>query len=156
MQPPFQAVVASAAMKKTLRHSLTAIVFLTSLIAAGCSGSGSAGGDSAKTAKAQVHTIRGQVVRLPDPASGDRSLTLAHEAIDNFAGRDGKVTGMDPMTMPFTVAQGVSLDGIAVGDVVEFKLRVDWEAEGEPTEITEVKELPPGTQLVFREAKPAQ
>lgn len=151
MQPPFQAVVASAAMKKILRHPLSAIVVLISLIAAGCSGSGSEG-DSAKE---QVYTIRGQVVRLPDPASGDRSLTLAHEPIDNFVGRDGKVIGMDPMTMPFTVAQGASLDGIEVTDIIEFKLRVDWEAE-EPTEIIEVKELPAGTKLDYRAAKPAQ
>lgn len=99
--------------------------------------------------------VRGRVQRLPDPKAASRDLWLAHEAIDAWRSRDGKIEGMDPMNMPFTVKDGVSLDGIAVGDIVEFRLDVDWDAP-EPVLVTYVKELPADTQLVFREAKPPQ
>jgi hypothetical protein len=37
--------------------------------------------------------------------------------------------------------------------VIEFKLHVDWEAEP-AVEIVEIRELPSGTKLVYRAAKP--
>lgn len=110
-----------------------------------CTGKGS---DSGRT-----YTTRGQVVQLPDPANPGTGLTLNHEAVDQFMDRQGEIVGMDPMSMPFPVAKGVSLDGIQVGDVVEFKLHVDWNAEP-AAQITEVRELPAGTKLDFRAAKP--
>ncbi len=119
--------------------------FLLSL--AGCSG-GSKAGENAK-----VYTVRGQVEKLPE-GEGTPMLSLRHEAIDDYASRDGQVMGMDSMSMPFVVGGEASTEGIAVGDVIEFKLRVDWEAE-EPVEITEIRELPPGTRLTFREAASA-
>lgn len=112
-----------------------------------CSGGQEAGKD------AKVYTIRGQVEKLPD-GEGTPMLSLRHEAIDDYTSRDGRVMGMDAMSMPFVVGDEASTEGIAVGDVIEFKLRVDWEAE-EPIEITEIRELPPGTRLTFREAVPA-
>jgi Cu/Ag efflux protein CusF len=114
------------------------------LLAAGCAGKGGSGRD---------YTVRGQVRQIPDPATPGSGLYLSHEAIDDWAGRSGKVEGMDPMTMPFEVADGVSLEGIEPTDVIEFTLHVDWEADT-PVEITHIRELPPGTKLVFREAKP--
>ena len=101
---------------------------------------------------AKVYTIRGQVEKLPE-GEGTPMLSLRHEAIDDYTSRDGRVMGMDAMSMPFVVGDEASTEGIAVGDVIEFKLRVDWEAE-EPIEITEIRELPPGTRLTFREAAP--
>jgi hypothetical protein len=101
----------------------------------------------------RTYTIRGQVVSLPDPAQPGSGLVLQHEAVDDFVGRDGKTVGMDPMSMPFPVAQGVSLAGIAPADVVEFDLNVDWQAET-PVAVTRVRKLPPGTKLVFRAAQP--
>jgi Cu/Ag efflux protein CusF len=102
-----------------------------------------------------TYQVRGRVQRLPDPKAAARDLWLAHEAIDTWRNREGKVVGMDPMTMPFTVEDAVSLDGIAVGDVVEFHLSVDWDAP-EPVLITHVEKLPPDTELVFRAAEPPQ
>lgn len=101
------------------------------------------------------YTVRGRVQRLPDPNAASRDLWLAHEAIDSWVSRDGKVEGMDPMSMPFTVEETVSLAGIEVGDIVEFQLSVDWNAP-EPVLIRHVQELPPDTKLVYREAKPPQ
>lgn len=114
------------------------------LLAAGCAGKASGGRD---------YTVRGQVRQLPDPATPGSGLYLSHEAIDDWAGRSGEIEGMDSMTMPFEVADGVSLEGIEIADVIEFTLHVDWEADT-PVEITRIRELPAGTRLVFREAKP--
>jgi hypothetical protein len=101
----------------------------------------------------RIYTVRAQVVGLPDPANPGTGLTLNHEAIDEFVDRSGEVVGMDPMSMPFPVAEGVSLDGIEVGDVVEVELRVDWGGDPEVA-ITGVRELPRGTKLDFRAAQP--
>jgi Cu/Ag efflux protein CusF len=114
------------------------------LLAVGCTGKGSSGRD---------YTVRGQVRQIPDPATPGSGLYLSHEAIDDWAGRSGEVEGMDPMTMPFEVADGVSIEGIEPTDVIEFTLHVDWEADT-PVEITRIRELPPGTKLDYREAKP--
>lgn len=101
----------------------------------------------------RTYTVRGQVTQLPDPANPGSGLYLNHEAIDDFVSRDGEVVGMDPMTMSFLVDEDVPLEGIAVGDVVEIELHVDWGADTE-AEIVEIRELPPGTKLVYRAARP--
>lgn len=97
------------------------------------------------------HTVRAEVTQVPSPSNSE--LYLRHEAIDDWAGRDGKVQGMDTMTMGFAVADSVSLEGIQPGDKIEATLHVDWQADM-PVEITALRELPPDTKLVFREARP--
>ena len=119
------------------------------LLAAGCSGR------SDEAAGGQHYTVRGQVKQLPDPQNPATGLYVTHEAIDNWVGMDGEVEGMDSMTMPFQVDEDVSLDGIEPNDVIEFEVHVDWEADL-PVEITSVRELPPGTRLVFDSADPDQ
>lgn len=139
---------------------------LTLLVAVACAGergdSGRAGGageaaaggtGAAASPTARTYTVRAQVTRLPEPGQAPVSLWLRHEAIHDFVGRDGKVTGMDAMAMPFDLAEGVALDGIEAGDIVEFTLVVDWEAE-DPVHVTAVRELPPDTKLVFAAAEP--
>jgi len=120
------------------------LFLLAVLSLAGCSG----GKESGRT-----YTVRGQVTQLPDPGNPGTGLYLNHEAVDDFVSRDGEMVGMDPMTMSFPVDEKVPLEGIGVGDVVELKLHVDWGAETE-VEIVGIRELPPGTKLVYRAAKP--
>ncbi len=121
------------------------ILFLLAVLSlAGCSGEKEAG---------RTYTVRGQVTQLPDPSNPGTGLYLNHEAIDDFVSRDGEMVGMDPMTMSFLVDEEASLEGIAVGDVVEVKLHVDWGAETEAA-IVGIRELPPGTKLVYRAAQP--
>lgn len=124
------------------RRAFAAVAVL--LLAAGCAVKGGSGRD---------YTVRGQVRQLPDPATPGSGLYIGHEAIDEWAGRSGEVEGMDPMVMPFEVADGVSLEGIEVADVIEFTLHVDWEADV-PVEITRIRELPRDTKLDYREARP--
>jgi Copper binding periplasmic protein CusF len=99
-----------------------------------------------------LYAGRGRVAQLPGP-QGSRLLYLQHEPIDDFRDRQGKIVGMDSMTMPFPLADGVSLAGVRAGDPVAFELRVDWTAETE-VEITSLRKLPAGTRLVFGQAHP--
>ncbi|HJX29499.1 MAG TPA: copper-binding protein [Thermoanaerobaculia bacterium] len=114
---------------------------LLCLLAAGCSSEGD-------EASGQHYTVRGQVKQLPDSRNPGTGLYVTHEAIDDWVGRSGEVEGMDSMTMPFPVDADVSLEGIEPNDAIEFELHVDWEADL-PIEITSIRELPPGTRLVF-------
>jgi hypothetical protein len=125
-------------MRRALKQNLA---FAVLLLAAGCGQQRSQGRD---------YTVRAQVVQPPDPVIG---LYLYHEAIDDWMGRSGEVEGMDPMAMPFPVAKGIPLGEIQANDKVEVTLHVDWDAET-AVQITRVRELPPDTKLVFREAKP--
>ncbi|MFQ5767145.1 MAG: copper-binding protein [Acidobacteriota bacterium] len=97
---------------------------------------------------ADYYTVRAKVIGLPEPGSEFPRIFLHHEAIKDLKGVDGAVWGMDSMTMPFFLAKGVDLNGVAVGDIVEFTLKVDWKAET-PQEIISMKRLQPGTQLVL-------
>ncbi|HEV2851522.1 MAG TPA: hypothetical protein VHC97_01845 [Thermoanaerobaculia bacterium] len=129
---------------KTSVHRACAAVLIPLIFAAGCGPKQGTGG--------RDYTVRAQVVQPPDPKTG---LYIYHEAIDDWVGRDGEVTGMDTMAMPFPVAQGVPLGGIEANDKVEVTLHVDWNAE-RPLEITRVRELPADTQLEFRAARPPE
>ena len=91
-----------------------------------------------------VYTVRGVIRRMPDPAMPGRpELQILHEAIPNWVNSEGYETGMQGMTMPFLVADGVSLDGFEPGSRVQFTFEVDWEestmllTEIEPYEETE-------------------
>lgn len=103
---------------------------------------------------AQKHVVRGEVVQVPRPDDPAGEMQIRHEAIDGWIDSGGNAVGMSSMTMPFPVAKGVELDGIAPGDIVEFTLHIDWQADHDRLAITRVRELPPGTKLEFREARP--
>lgn len=91
-----------------------------------------------------TYTVRGQIETLP--AAGGQSVYVHHEAIPTFVTHDGKQQGMMSMTMGFALAPGVSLDGLAKGDKVDFTFTVDWNASP-TTQITSIRKLPPETTL---------
>ncbi len=99
----------------------------------------------------QRYEVRAELRQLPDGANGD--LLIRHEAIDGFTDRDGKRVGMDPMSMPFPLAEGIDLSGYAPGDRVRCTLEVDWQQRA-PVKITAIEKLPADTKLEYREAKP--
>lgn len=131
--------------ERAFRWTVLLLIAGIAAVSGSCSGKDSSSG--------RTYTTRGQVVQLPDPANPGTGLTLNHEAVDQFVDRQGELVGMDPMSMPYPVAKDLSLEGIQVGDVVEFKWHVDWDAEP-AVEIIGVRELPAGTKLDFRAAKP--
>lgn len=94
---------------------------------------------------AATYTTRGKIEALPS-ASGD--LSILHEPIPEFKDKDGTVVGMGTMSMPFPLAAGVSLDGLSVGDAVEFDFSVWWRPRV-AYEVTRIVKLPPDTTLNF-------
>lgn len=103
---------------------------------------------SAPAAPSRRYTVRGEVVRAP---AGGAELLVRHEAIDDFADRDGKVVGMESMVMPFRIAPPVSAQGLAPGDAVELTFAVGWDP---PTlRVERIERLPPGTVLHFGPAR---
>lgn len=93
------------------------------------------------------YTVRGEIVRLP-PAPGGEIL-IRHEAIPDFRGMNGEIVGMDAMTMPFPLAPEAKLDGLAVGDRVEFLLELRWQDARSPVAVARIAKLPAGTALDF-------
>jgi hypothetical protein len=128
-------------MRSALQWSL-ALGALAVLLAAGC----------ARKERGHNYIVRGQVVELPSPANGNL-LQFHHEAVDDFVTREGKVEGMDSMTMPFLVARNVPLRDIQPGDKIEVILHVDWQAD-RAVEITGLRKLAPDQKLDFRAARP--
>jgi Copper binding periplasmic protein CusF len=131
-----------------LAWSALALIVAAGGLAAGCGARGAA------ACGGRGYRLRGQVVAVAAGGGGPRLLTLRHEPVDDFVDRQGQVTGMDAMTMPFPVARGVSLAAIAPGDTVAVTLCVDWQAEPELA-IVGLRRLPAGTRLDFRPARPA-
>ena len=100
-----------------------------------------------------TYTVRGVVESLPDAIAGSE-LEVRHEAIPNFVDETGAVTGMPSMIMPFPLAKGLSLDGIAKGDKIELTFAVWWKPRNH-YEATKIVELPADTALTFPAARPA-
>ncbi|RMH18177.1 MAG: hypothetical protein D6696_13685 [Acidobacteria bacterium] len=93
------------------------------------------------------------MLALPDPEDPEGTFSVRHEAIDDFRGVGGEIWGMDSMAMPFPLADGVSLEGIEVGDKIRFTLEVDHYRDV-PMRVTAVEELPADAELDFRPARP--
>ncbi|HUO85947.1 MAG TPA: copper-binding protein [Thermoanaerobaculia bacterium] len=149
---------ATSTLASPATRPLHAAVAALALVLAGCAadreerGAAPADGEPAG-ADVAIYDVRGVVLALPDPARPRAGMRIRHEAIDDFAGIDGEVVGMDSMTMVFPLAEGVGVGGIEVGDQVAFTLEVEWEGEP-PYRLTHLEELPPGTELEFRPATP--
>ncbi len=97
---------------------------------------------------ADVYTVRGVVERLPQAEGPERDLYIHHAPIPNFRDEHGKVVGMMSMTMPFPVADGVSLAGIAPGDPVEFTFAISWKQPA-GYQVIRIRKLPAGTVVDF-------
>ncbi len=97
----------------------------------------------------QTYVCRARVVMLPAKGPPPVYLTLHHEEIPDLVDRTGAVVGMKEMTMPFpNLADGLSLEGINIGDAIEFTLEVRWRNDPR-TLITRIVPLAPGTALNF-------
>lgn len=93
------------------------------------------------------YTVRGAVANLTE-AQGKPVALIHHEAIPDFVDGYGEKRTMHSMAMAFGVAEGVSLDGVAVGDKLELTFVVDRERY--PTfQITSLRELPADTELAL-------
>ncbi len=106
-----------------------------------------------------VYTVRGRVAALPDPNRPASEFFVHHEPILAFREwlPDGPL-GMNEMTMPFPLVEGVSLEGVAVGDPVEVTFEVEYDLAASPPSsqiqgfhATAVTPLPPETPLALKQ-----
>jgi hypothetical protein len=100
------------------------------------------------TVAPDVYRTRGVVERLPQADGPDHAIYIHHAAIPEYRDDTGAVVGMGTMTMPFPLAKGVAIDGLAPGDPVAFTFVVTWKPRS-GYEITEIRELPAGTAIDF-------
>lgn len=124
-------------------------VFALALVFAGC-GSEPATEETSGPGPA-TYTVRGRVVAMPSTSDGE--IQVEHEAIDDLVDFRGDVVGMDAMTMFFPLGEGAVAEEIVAGDIVEFDLLVDWNAEP-LSKITRIEKLPEDTELEFGRAEP--
>ncbi len=88
-----------------------------------------------------TYTVRG---RIADVIGDD--VSIQHEEIPGFKNREGETVGMMTMTMAFYRPESVSMDGISVGDAVEFIFEMRWEGDHRLT-LGSLSKLPAGTEL---------
>jgi hypothetical protein len=125
------------------RPAAAALGAVSLLLAIGCRE-----GDRAATAPLPpadaTYTTRGVVQQLPTPPANE--LMVLHETVPEFVDRKGETTGMESMTMPFSVAADVPLTGLAEGDKVEMTFEVRWQG---PTIllVTALRELPADAEV---------
>jgi len=105
----------------------------------------------------QSYSVRGEIVRLPDPADPQHEIWIRHEAIPDFTSDEGQVVGMEAMTMPFALAEGIDLSSYEIGEKIRFQLEVRWADKAQPAKVVAVEKLPAATELLFapRESEPA-
>jgi Cu/Ag efflux protein CusF len=117
----------------------------------GCEKTPAASPSATPSQAGQSYTVRGVIEQVPDAAKPANTLRIHHEAIPGFMSA-GKLVGMAEMSMPFPVAPGVSLDGLAIGDAVEFVFEVQ-EKPRLDYRVTRITKLPAGTPLNFSDSK---
>jgi Cu/Ag efflux protein CusF len=89
-------------------------------------GCGEAAVDPASDPDADVYQLRGEVMSLPAEGTAGEVM-IRHEAIADFRDRSGEPVGMNTMEMGFQPAEPGVLEGLEVGDKIEFRWSVNFE-----------------------------
>lgn len=71
---------------------------------------------------AYYFTVKGIIKGMPGDGLAANEILVKHQPIPDYRDENGTVVGMMAMTMPFYLAEGVSLNGIKAGDSVELKV----------------------------------
>lgn len=101
---------------------------------------GACGGSSPSVGTEHSYTVTAEIVRLPKPDAPRRDLVLAHEAIPEFVDIRGENTGMEAMTMPFPLAQGLDLGSLQPGDHVRATFVVRFQGSP-PYQVTHLEKI---------------
>jgi Cu/Ag efflux protein CusF len=70
-----------------------------------------------------TYTVQGVVRAMPGNGRAKNELLVKHEPIPQYRDRAGNIVGMKAMTMPFYLADSVSLHDIHVGDSVTMTVK---------------------------------
>ena len=130
---------------------IACLVMSLGLLVTGCSKEEKSPPDEAVTAgttRADVYHLRGRVVSLPVASNPASELQIHHEKIDGFKVESGEVSPMSAMTMSFAPGKNETLEGIAVGDAIQFTFEMQWEPSLE-MRVVDIKKLPVDTELAF-------
>jgi len=145
------------------RASIRCLASLLSACAMGLSGCGGSEPHSEEAKEAAeahmaVYETRGIVQGLPEEGKPASEFRVRHEAIPDFRPTwMSENLGMNAMVMPFPPAEGVSLEGVEVGEKVRLRFEVQYHIETGALmgyEVVEITELPPETELDFGPADP--
>ena len=74
------------------------------------------------TDKAYVFTVKGIIKGMPGDGRAANEILVKHGPIPDYRDDTGAVIGMMGMTMPFYLAEGVSLKDFKAGDSVELQV----------------------------------
>jgi Cu/Ag efflux protein CusF len=86
------------------------------------------------------YTVKGIIKGMPGEGLAANEMLVKHQAIPGYRDDTGAIVGMMAMTMPFYIAQGVSLQGVKAGDSVE--LTVEQHLQPKFTEeVTSIKKV---------------
>ncbi len=132
---------------------------LTAVALTGCSNKSEESAESsfnAVAAPTEVYVVKGVVTALPIGEDPRATLRIHHEHIPDFKAKDGKVhmnpdgvPGMKAMEMPFdTLGPDVHLDGIQIGDKIEFELAIARKPRTSFA-ITRITKLPASTVIDY-------
>ena len=153
---------------QTQRITLASLILGSTLMLGACSDSTAPTSNEAPQSQADsantpaeaapdvYENILGQITMLPIANDPSTELKIHHQQIVNFKTKDGTinvnskgVSGMPSMTMPFPTADGLSLDGLAVGDKIAFTFQVNWSGTGPAWEVTKIEKVDPATEIDF-------
>jgi Cu/Ag efflux protein CusF len=87
------------------------------------------------------YTVKGVVKGMPGDGLASNEILVKHEAIPGYRDDSGAIVGMMAMTMPFYLAEGLSLGGIKEGDTVEMKIEQHLQPKF-TEEVTSITKLP--------------
>lgn len=141
--------------RSSFAASLLAAILAAAIVLPACKKSESKPAVEQPTIRKDRYTVRGQVAMLPSADNPSSEFMVRHEAIPHFVG-EGAELGMDTMTMPFPLAEGLAINAFKVGDKVELTFEVDFDTQSKKMlayRAVGVTSIAPGTELDFSSIK---
>ena len=128
---------------------LIAALVAATMLMGGCGSKHSGKPQSSTTQPGTTYSyhLRGIIKALPAAGESPENVSIKVPPIAHWVGMSGKIEPMMAMTMPYQLASGVTLQGIATGDKVAFTYKVNWTADR--MVVTRIKKLPAQTMINF-------
>ena len=138
-------------------HDAEQVVDLAGNTADDHSGHDHADSDTSHAASPDVYAdLLGEITMLPVANDPSTDLKIHHQHIPNFKSADGSIktnskgiAGMMSMTMPFPLAEGVSIESLSIGDKIKFTFEVVWTDARPSWEVTSIEKIDQSTEIDF-------